>query len=296
MSFKGLAKEVYYLLHPDGSHDDWTGVGNTLNTNHPVVRRLIMDCLRYWVQEFHIDGFRFDLGGVFAVNVDHQEQRAGTQIIKEIEEDSVLSSVKLIVEPWTTRNHLLHNGPFTRGRWARWNDDVRDTLRRWVRGDFGFAQALQAAIDKSDGDIVFTNCHDGFTLMDLVCYHEKHNWANGEGNRDGCNNNYSANCGFEGYSLAHSGLPHVEQESIWRLRLKQIRNLMSLLFLCRGTPMVLYGDEFGRTTHGNNNVVFQEALNLLHWNLGKKHDHIFRFMQGMIATRKRLDLPRKSRQ
>ncbi len=289
LSFKGLANEVYYLLQ-DGSYNDWTGCGNTLNTNHLVVQQFIISCLRYWVEEMHVDGFRFDLAAVFTVGTDQRESWEATEIIKAIESDRVLSRVKLIAEPWTTRHSSLPDdgqGPFSQEKWARWNDKAQRALRRWVKGDMGQAAHLQRAIQSTAGDIVYVTCHDGFTLLDLVCYNEKHNWANGEGNADGSNDNLSWNCGFEGRGLKHSCLAEQERRGIWALRKQQKRNLLALLFLCKGTPMVLYGDEMGRSQNGNNNAAYQAGLTLVRWDLENKHKDTFSFMQGMIALRQR---------
>ena len=191
-------------------YNDFTGCGNTLNCNHPVVRRFILDCLRYWVTEMHVDGFRFDLAAVFAIDVDQQE-KGKTPIIHEIETDPVLSRIKLIAEPWSIRQYLL--GSFSDRRWAEWNGKFRDTVRQFVKGDAGVAGELATRVAGSYDlfaptpersgrpfhSINFVTCHDGFTLNDLVSYNEKHNERNGEDNRDGANDNQSWNCGYEGF-------------------------------------------------------------------------------------------------
>jgi isoamylase len=286
LSLKGLAKDVYYMMQPDGFHfNDWTGCGNTLNCNHPVVLRMIIDCLRWWVTEYHVDGFRFDLAAVFAVDTDQREKHVKTAVIDAIEGDRVLKkhNVKLIAEPWGTRQYL--HGLFT--GWSQWNDQIRDIFRKWVKGDERMAGRLSGALSHK-GDIIYVTCHDGFTLMDLVSYNEKHNWQNGEKNRDGGNDNHSWNCGFEGSDLLKE-LSEVESCNIWQLRRQQIKNLLTLLLVAKGTPMLLYGDEAGRTAEGNNNIVFQHKPNLLNWNLLREEENLdlFQFMQGMIALRKR---------
>ncbi len=208
ISFKGLDNNIYYMLMPDPQfYNDFTGCGNSLNCNHPVVRKFILDCLRYWVTEMHVDGFRFDLAAVFAIDVDQQE-KGKTPIIYEIETDPVLSRIKLIAEPWSIRQYRL--GSFSDRRWAEWNGKFRDAVRQWVKGEpiaGELATRVAGSFDlfSEEGEmrspfhsINFVSCHDGFTLNDLVCYNDKHNEANGEQNRDGANDNYCWNCGFEG--------------------------------------------------------------------------------------------------
>ena len=209
ISFRGLDNQVYYMLMPDPQfYNDFTGCGNTLNCNHPVVRRFILDCLRYWVTEMHVDGFRFDLAAVFAIDVDQQE-KGKTPIIHEIETDPVLSRIKLIAEPWSIRQYRL--GSFSDRRWAEWNGKFRDTVRKWVKGEPVAGEVASRLAGSYDlfaphpeserspfHSINFVTCHDGFTLNDLVSFNDKHNERNGEGNRDGANDNNSWNCGFEG--------------------------------------------------------------------------------------------------
>ena len=304
VSFKGLDNNIYYMLAPKPEfYNDFTGCGNTLNCNHPVVRKFILDCLRYWVTEMHVDGFRFDLAAVFAVDVDQQE-KGKTPIIHEIETDPVLSRIKLIAEPWSIRQYRL--GSFSDRRWAEWNGKFRDTVRKFVKGDAGVTGELATRIAGSydlfspspDSErspfhsINFVSCHDGFTLNDLVSYNEKHNHRNGEGNRDGANDNESWNCGYEG-ELANADLPEEEKAAIDQLRRQQIKNFLSLLFLSQGTPMLLYGDEMRRTSEGNNNVVFQDnSLNWINWEFAKKHSEILRFTKLIIAFRKRHQIVR----
>ncbi len=306
ISFKGLDNNIYYMLTPDPQfYNDWTGCGNTMNCNHPVVRKFILDCLRYWVTEMRVDGFRFDLAAVFAVDVDQQE-KGKTPIIHEIESDPVLSRIKLIAEPWSIRQYRL--GSFSDRRWAEWNGKFRDTVRQWVKGDAvanDLASRVAGSYDLFVGgeederspfhSINFVTCHDGFTLNDLVTYNDKHNIKNGEDNRDGANDNNSWNCGHEG-EVVTSDLPEPERLKIEQLRRQQIKNLLSLLFLSQGTPMLLYGDEMRRSAGGNNNTVFQDNdLNWINWQHSRTHADILRFTKLIIAFRKRHSIVRRWR-
>ncbi len=308
VSFKGLDNNLYYMLEPGQReyYNDFTGCGNTLNCNHPVVRRFILDCLRFWVTEMHVDGFRFDLAAVFAIDVD-QKEKGKTPLIHEIETDPVLSRIKLIAEPWSIRQYLL--GSFSDRRWAEWNGKFRDAVRKFVKGDLGMTGELASRIagsydlfaPKPDSErspfhsINFVACHDGFTLNDLVSFNDKHNERNGEGNRDGANDNHSWNCGYEGF-VEFSDLPDEEKEAIEALRRQQIKNFLTILFLSQGTPMLLYGDEMRRTSEGDNNTVFQDnSLNWINWENTKRHDEILRFTQLIIAFRKRHQIVRRWR-
>ncbi len=307
VSFKGLDNNIYYMLSPKPEfYMDFTGCGNTLNCNHPVVRKFILDCLRYWVKEMHVDGFRFDLAAVFAIDVD-QQQKGKTPIIHEIETDPLLSRIKLIAEPWSIQQYLL--GSFSDRRWAEWNGKFRDAVRKFVKGDPGITGELATRVagsydlfaPKPDSErspfhsINFVTCHDGFTLNDLVSYNDKHNERNGEQNRDGANDNNSWNCGYEGF-LEDSDLPEEERDAIDQLRRQQIKNFLSILFLSQGTPMLLYGDEMRRTAEGDNNTVFQDnSLNWINWEFTKKHAEILRFTQLIIAFRKRHQIVRRWR-
>jgi glycogen operon protein len=309
VSFKGLDNTIYYMLMPGQPqfYNDFTGCGNTLNCNHPVVRRFILDCLRYWVEEMHVDGFRFDLAAVFAIDVDGQE-KGKTPIIEEIETDPVLSRIKLIAEPWSIRQYRL--GSFSDRRWAEWNGKFRDAVRKFIKGDMGIAGELATRVAGSydlfapsvDSErspyhsINFVTCHDGFTLNDLVSYNEKHNIRNGEGNRDGHNENESWNCGVEGPVEDAEDLDDEQKEAIERLRITQIKNFLTLLFLSQGTPMLLYGDEMRRSALGNNNTVYQDnKLNWLNWELLKEHREIYRFTKHIIAFRKQHSIIRRWR-
>jgi glycogen operon protein len=305
VSFKGLDNNVYYMLNKNPAfYNDFTGCGNTFNCNHPVVRRFILDCLRYWVEEMHVDGFRFDLAAVFAIDVDQQE-KGKTPIIAEIESDPVLSKIKLIAEPWSISQYRL--GSFSDRRWAEWNGKFRDTVRRWVKGDpvaGDLASRVAGSYDlfaTPEGErspyhsINFVTCHDGFTMNDLVSFDGKHNERNGEGNRDGSNDNHSWNCGHEGFVEA-SDLPEERQQEIESLRNQQIKNFLTILFLSQGTPMLLYGDEMRRTAEGNNNTVYQDNhLNWINWEDAKRHTDILRFTRHIIAFRKRHQIVRRWR-
>lgn len=307
VSFKGLDNNVYYMLAPQPEfYMDFTGCGNTLNCNHPVTRKFILDCLRYWVTEMHVDGFRFDLAAVFAIDVD-QQQKGKTPIIHEIESDPVLSRIKLIAEPWSIQQYML--GSFSDRRWAEWNGRFRDVVRKFVKGEAGLTGELATRLAGSydlfapnpDSErspfhsINFVTCHDGFTLNDLVSYNDKHNERNGESNRDGANDNHSWNCGYEGW-VETSDLPEAEKEAIETLRRQQIKNFLTLLFLSQGTPMLLYGDEMRRTAEGDNNTVFQDnSLNWINWENTKRHAEILRFTKLIIAFRKRHQIVRRWR-
>jgi isoamylase len=305
ISFKGLDNNVYYMLAAEPQfYNDFTGCGNTLNSNHPVVRKFILDCLRYWVTEMHVDGFRFDLAAVFAIDVDQQE-KGKTPIIHEIETDPVLSRIKLIAEPWSIRQYRL--GSFSDRRWAEWNGKFRDTVRQWVKGDPvapDLARRIAGSYDLFGGEndvrspfhsINFVTCHDGFTLNDLVSYNEKHNERNGEDSRDGTSDNHGWNCGFEGH-VELTDLPDEKKAEIEDLRRQQIKNFLTLLFVSQGTPMLLYGDEIRRTSNGDNNTVYQDnELNWINWENARTHADILRFTRLIIAFRQRHHIVRRWR-
>lgn len=297
ISFRGLDNNIYYMLTEKPEfYNDFTGCGNTLNCNHPVVRKFILDCLRYWVQEMRVDGFRFDLAAVFAIDVDQQE-KGKTPLIEEIETDPVLSRTKLIAEPWSIRQYRL--GSFSDRRWAEWNGKYRDAIRRWVKGDPIAGEVATRVAGSHDlfgkpdenrspfESINFIACHDGFTMNDLVSYDEKHNERNGEGNRDGADDNHSWNCGCEG-PAERSQFTAAKRNEIEALRNKQIKNFLTILFLSQGTPMLLYGDEMRRTAWGNNNTVFQDnEFNYVNWADAERHGDILRFAKEIIGFRKR---------
>ena len=293
ISFRGLSNETYYMLAADRSrYANFTGCGNTLNANEPIVRRLILDSLRHWVSEMHVDGFRFDLASVLARD-EAGRPIASPPILWEIESDPVLANVKLIAEPWDPGG-LYQVGTFVGDSWNEWNGKFRDDVRAFLKGDNGVAQAvafrLSGSPDVYEGEereaeqsINFVTCHDGFTLNDLVSFNTKHNEANGENNRDGTDQNLSWNCGVEG----PTGDPDVE-----RLRNRQVKNFLTLTLLAIGTPMLLMGDEVRRTQRGNNNAFCQNnEISWLDWTLLEKHADIHRFAKTLIAIRMKRYLP-----
>jgi glycogen operon protein len=288
-SFRGLDNDLYYMLGPDGRYLNFSGCGNTLNCNHPVVRQLLLTCLRYWVADMHVDGLRFDLASVLGRDI-HGNVLVEPPVVEMIAADSVLSGTKLIAEPWDAAG-LYQVGRFPYGqRWSEWNGRYRDDVRRFWRGEPGLAAALasrfcgSADLYESSGrqpkhSINFVTCHDGFTLWDLVSYSRKHNEANGEHNRDGLDENYSWNCGVEGPT---------DNPEVLALRRRQARNLMATLLLSQGVPMLLAGDEFLRTQGGNNNAWCQDNdTSWVDWTLAEKNADFLRFVRELIALRKR---------
>jgi isoamylase len=291
--FRGLANETYYILAEDKSrYADFTGCGNTLNANEPIVRRLIIDSLRYWVSDMHVDGFRFDLASILSRD-ERGRPMASPPILWDIESDPVLANAKLIAEAWDAAG-LYQVGSFVGDSWKEWNGRFRDDLRAFLKGDNGTARAMAFRLTGSpdvyqrddrepEQSINFVTCHDGFTLNDLVSYNGKHNEANLEGNRDGADQNYSWNCGFEGPTAD----PDVE-----RLRNRQVKNFLTLTLLATGTPMLLMGDEVRRTQGGNNNAFCQNnKISWFDWTLVEKHSDILRFARALIALRMNRDLP-----
>jgi len=288
-SFRGLDNPVYYMLDQKGNYFNFTGCGNTVNCNHTLVRELIIDCLRYWVLDMHVDGFRFDLASVLGRDR-YGKVMADPPVVEMIAEDGVLASSKLIAEPWDAEGlYQVGNFPFGR-RWSEWNGQYRDVVRKfWLTGDVsvgelatrvcGSADLYESAGRKPSHSINFITCHDGFTLWDLVSYNEKHNLANGEFNRDGTNQNDSNNCGHEGPT---------DDPEVNALRLRQARNLMATLLLSQGVPMILGGDEFLRTQGGNNNAWCQDnEISWMNWKPNRDQEDFFRFCREMIAFRKR---------
>ena len=294
-SFKGFDNQIYYMLTPDGHYYNFSGCGNTLNCNHPVVQNMILDCLRYWVIEYRVDGFRFDLASILGRNEDgtplHQPP-----LLRSLAFDSILGNVKLIAEAWDAGG-LYQVGSFPASRrWAEWNGRYRDCLRSFLKGDFWNAWDAAWSISGS-GDLYggfysdhndnyagynscvnFLTCHDGFTMYDLYSYNEKHNEANGWNNTDGSNDNRSWNCGEEGDST---------NPEVLSLRFRMIRNACAVLMSSRGTPMFLAGDEFGNTKHGNNNTYCQDnETSWINWKLLEKNHDLFEFFKFMIRFRK----------
>ena len=288
ISFRGMDNKTYYMLTPEGYYYNFSGCGNTMNCNNPIVRNLILDCLRYWASEYHIDGFRFDLATILGRNQDGSPMH-NPPLLETLAFDPVLGKVKLIAEAWDAGG-LYQVGSFPSwGRWAEWNGKYRDDVRKFVKGEMGqvgsITQRIEGSPDLYDpyfrgtcASINFVTCHDGFTLMDMVSYNYKHNEANGEDNRDGTNDNDSWNCGWEG---------ETDDEGINFLRKKQIKNAMSILLISRGVPMLLSGDEFGNTQYGNNNAYCQDnEISWLNWESLDKNRDLFNFAKGIIALRK----------
>lgn len=287
ISFKGLDNRTWYMLSPDGSYFNFSGCGNTLNCNHPVVRDFVIDCLRYWVAEFHIDGFRFDLASILGRAQDGSPL-ANPPLLEALAMDPVLSRTKLIAEAWDAGG-LYQVGTFpSYGRWAEWNGKYRDCVRRFLKGDDGMVgEMVQRLIGSPDiyptrgpaASVNFVTCHDGFTLADLVSYNVKHNAANGEEGRDGADDNYAWNCGIEGPT---------DDPAIVALRRRQMRNALAILFLSQGVPMMLMGDECSRTQLGNNNPYCHDGpLTWFDWTLLETNADLFRFCRELIGFRAR---------
>ena len=291
--FRGLANENYYILPEDKSrYADFTGCGNTLNANEPIVRRLIVDSLRYWVTEMHVDGFRFDLASILSRD-ENGLPMASPPVLWDIESDPILANVKLIAEAWDAAG-LYQVGRFVGDSWKEWNGRFRDDVRAFLKGDNGTARAMAFRLTGSpdiyeqeereaEQSINFVTCHDGFTLNDLVSYNGKHNEVNEDGNRDGADYNLSWNCGVEG----PTGDPEVE-----RLRNRQVKNFLTVTLLATGMPMLLMGDEVRRTQRGNNNGFCQNnEISWFDWTLVDEHAGLHRFVRELIALRMNRDLP-----
>jgi len=287
ISFRGIDNKTYYMLTPEGYYYNFSGTGNTLNCNNPVVRGIVLDCLRYWASEYHIDGFRFDLAAILGRDP-WGAPLANPPLLESLAFDPILAKCKLIAEAWDAGG-LYQVGSFPAyGRWAEWNGKYRDGLRKFIKGDGSIgdvAQCVQGSPDlyASSGrapatSINFITAHDGFTLMDMVSYDGKHNEANGENNNDGTNDNDSWNCGWEGPT---------DDIGINTLRRRQIKNALAILLVSQGVPMILMGDEMGRTKNGNNNTYCHDnQLNWLDWNLLEKNADLFNFSKNCIAFRK----------
>jgi len=289
LSFRGIDNATYYRLVPDNQryYMDYTGCGNSLNVRHPLTLQLIMDSLRYWVQDMHIDGFRFDLASTLAREL-HDVDRLSA-FFDIIHQDPVLAQVKLIAEPWDLGEGGYQVGNFPPG-WAEWNGKYRDSIRRYWKGDGGqvaeVGYRLSGSSDLYEGSgrrphasINFVVAHDGFTLQDLVSYNGKHNEANGEDNRDGSDDNQSWNCGAEGPT---------DDAAVNELRQRQKRNMLTTLFLSQGVPMLCMGDEVGRTQHGNNNAYCQDnEISWFNWNWSKQDQALLDFTTFLIELRQR---------
>jgi glycogen operon protein len=286
LSFRGLDDAEYYIIGRGGEHANYTGCGNTLNANHPIVRRMIVDSLRYWVDEMHVDGFRFDLASILA------RGRGGRVIsnppvLWDIESDPSLAGIKMMAEAWDAAG-LYQVGSFVGDAWREWNGRFRDDVRDFFRGAEGtvgrFADRLVGSPElyahegrEPEQSVNFVTCHDGFTLNDLVSYNGKHNEANGEGNRDGSDDNRSWNCGVEGPT---------DDPAVERLRNRQVKNFLTTTLLALGLPMIQMGDEIRRTQHGNNNLYGHDDESAwLDWSLLARHRDVYRFL-GLLNARR----------
>ena len=294
-SFKGFDNNVYYMLTPDGYYYNFSGCGNTLNCNHPVVRQMILECLRYWTTFYHVDGFRFDLASILGRNQDGTPMN-NPPLLQSLAFDPLLGNVKLIAEAWDAGG-LYQVGSFPAwSRWTEWNGKYRDDMRDYLKGDFGMssvaAQRITGSRDLYDpsirgnnASVNFLNCHDGFTLWDMYSYSRKHNEANGWYNVDGSDDNRSWNCGFEG---------ETDDAEILALRRRLAKNAVTVLLMSRGIPMFLAGDEFLNTQYGNNNAYCQDnEVSWLNWDFLERNRAHFDYMKHMIKLRKEHDVVRK---
>ncbi|HEV3238420.1 MAG TPA: glycogen debranching protein GlgX, partial [Gemmataceae bacterium] len=292
LCFRGIDNPTYYILENGGSrYANYTGCGNTLNANHPVVRRMIVDSLRYWVQEMHIDGFRFDLASILARD-SSGHPLPNPPVLWDIESDPVLAGTKLIAEAWDAAG-LYQVGSFVGDAWKEWNGRFRDDVRDFFRGEEGSVRRVADRIigspqiyghkqREAEQSVNFVTCHDGFTLNDLVSYNHKHNEVNGEGNRDGANDNRSWNCGVEGPT---------EDPAIEKLRNRQVKNYLTVTLMSLGVPMILMGDEVRHTQGGNNNAYCQDnEISWFDWSLLSKHADVQRFVTLLIERRSLRDM------
>lgn len=294
-SMKGFDNATYYLLDEKDKtkYLDYTGCANTFNANHSVPRRMIIDSLKYWVQEMHIDGFRFDLASVLSRD-ESGNPVVNPPVIWSIESEPDLACTKLIAEAWDASG-LYQLGVFTGNKWAEWNGKYRDDVRKFVKGDDNMISTIASRIVGSPDifkkstytvskSIHFVTCHDGFTINDLVSYNHKHNGENGENNMDGANDNHSWNCGIEGKT---------NSEDIEKLRLKQIKNFFTISFLSQGTPMILMGDEVRRTQQGNNNAYCQDnEISWMDWSLVEKNNELLNFVRSLISITRKFEVLR----
>jgi glycogen operon protein len=297
-SFKGIDNNIYYMLTPDGFYYNYSGCGNTLNCNHPIVQQMILECLRYWVTTYRVNGFRFDLASILGRNEDGTPM-SKPPLLQSLAFDPILGNVKLIAEAWDAGG-LYQVGSFPSwSRFAEWNGKYRDDLRSFLKGDEGMVGAAAARITGSldlynpevrgrNASVNFLTCHDGFTLYDLYSYNQKHNEENGWDNTDGANDNRSWNCGVEGETT---------DEEILKLRRRLVRNACAVLLASRGTPMFFAGDEFCNTQYGNNNSYCQDnEISWLDWSRKEQFAEIFEFFKFMIAFRKEHTVIRKRTQ
>lgn len=287
LCFRGLENDAYYILEQDRSrYANYSGTGNTLNANHPIVRRMIVDSLRYWVEEMHVDGFRFDLASILARDSSGQPM-SNPPVLWDIESDPALAGTKFFAEAWDAAG-LYQVGSFVGDSWREWNGRFRDDIRSFFRGDddsvarvadrlLGSPELYSHKQREAEQSVNFVTCHDGFTLNDLVSYNQKHNEANAEGNHDGRDDNRSWNCGVEG----PSGDPAVE-----KLRNRQLKNFLTVTLLSLGVPLILMGDEVRRSQHGNNNAYcLDNEISWFDWKLVARHAGVHRFVKFLIAQR-----------
>ena len=292
LSFRGLDNTTYYILEEDRAHfANYSGCGNTLNANHPVVRRMILDSLRYWVREMHVDGFRFDLASILSRDSSGQPM-ANPPVLWDIDTDPVLAGTKIIAEAWDAAG-LYQVGSFVGDTWREWNGQFRDDVRSFFRGDEGYlsrmANRMLGSPDiyghkarEAEESVNFVTCHDGFTLNDLVSYNAKHNEPNRENNNDGSNDNRSWNCGIEGPT---------DNAEVERLRNRQVKNFLTCTLLSFGIPMISMGDEVRRTQWGNNNPYCQDnEISWFDWELVAKHEDVHRFFCILAQWYVRRDL------
>lgn len=294
LSYRGIENSVYYMVNKEQQYMDFTGCGNTFNSNHPICAELILDCLRYWVTEMHVDGFRFDLASALTRGIDGTPL-GNPLLIDLIGSDPILAHTKLIAEPWDVGGlYQVGEFPLHKGRWAEWNGKYRDCARKFIKGYKGkeiFASRLCGSQDLYGAgrapyhSINFITAHDGFTLADLVSYNHKHNLENGENNRDGLNENDSWNCGVEGVT---------DKKEILFLRQRQMKNYHMALMVSQGVPMLLMGDEYAHTKNGNNNTYCHDnSLNWFLWENIEKNQEFFRFYSLMNNLRKKNPLFRQ---
>jgi glycogen operon protein len=286
ISFRGIDNQTYYMLTPEGYYYNFSGCGNTFNCNNPTVRDFVLNRLRPWVAEYHIDGFRFDLASILGRDP-WGAPLPNPPLLEALALDPVLGRTKLIAEAWDAGG-LYQVGSFPAyGHWAEWNGKYRDCVRKFLKGDAGQVGEMSRRLvgspllyggRGSTASVNFITCHDVFTLADLVSYNEKHNEANGEDNRDGANDNESWNCGAEGPT---------DDPGILMRRRRQMKNALTMLFVSQGVPMLLMGDEIGRTQQGNNNAYCQDSpLSWMDWTLVKTNADLLRFCERVIALRR----------
>lgn len=287
-SFKGIDNNIYYMLTPDGKYYNFSGCGNVMNCNHPIVQQFVLECLRYWVVEYRVDGFRFDLASIMGRNEDGSPM-SKPPLLQSLAFDPILGKVKLIAEAWDAGG-LYQVGSFPAwNRWAEWNGKYRDDMRCFLKGDYGMAQAAISRITGSldlynpenrgeNASVNFVNCHDGFTLYDLYAYNQKHNEKNGWSNTDGDDHNNSWNCGVEG---------ETDEQEVLELRNRMRKNAFAVLMCSRGSAMFLAGDEFCNTQFGNNNAYCQDSyISWLDWDRKEQYSEMFEFCKYMIQIRK----------